>query len=191
MRKMKRILRLPSICLITAILVLSSCTQNVPEAQPIAKTETTTASASMPAPPKPAEFIISDLTITPNEVISGASVTIKVTVINIGKLSSTYEVNLKIDYAVQGTEKVTLDGGASQNVTFRVTKWTARTYSVSIDGQSGTLMVKSTPPSPVVTPPAPPLPAMDAFMKGIAFNDEAFKEAWLVMPRPPRYGPLY
>ena len=35
--------------------------------------------------------------------------------------------------------------------------------------------------------PTPPLPAMDAFMKGIAFSDWA----WKTMPRPPMYGPLY
>ena len=108
--------------------------------------------------PKPAEFIISNLTITPDEVDSGASVTIQVTVTNIGELSGTYEVNLKIDDTIEGTEKVTLDGGASQKVTFTKSKTTAKTYSVSIGELSGTFVVKSKPtPPPVVSPPPAPV----------------------------------
>ena len=45
----------------------------------------------------------------------------------------------------------------------------------------------STPtPTPVPTTP-PSLPPLDAFMKGMAFSDWA----WDIMPRPPKYGPLY
>lgn len=103
-------------------------------------------------------LVISNLTITPNEVNSGASVTIEVTVTNAGKLLGSYDVNLKIDGTVEGKEKVTLDGGASQKVTFTVSKFTPRTYSVSIGGLSGplvsgTFVVKSPPALPPTTTP--------------------------------------
>ena len=123
-----------------------------------------TAILNVVKPPKPAEFILSNLTITPNEVNSGASVTIKVTVTNIGELSGTYDVNLKIDDTAEGMEKVTLEGGASQNVTFTKLKPTAKTYSVNIGNLSGTFVVKSALlPPPVVTPP--PAPAQPYFFR--------------------------
>ncbi len=164
---MKRILWLVLVCLTTVVLVLSSCTQNAPKAQPKAETETTTAAPPTPGP-KPASFSVSGLTITPKEVTAGSSVTIEVLVTNSGELSGTYDVTLKIDETVEATEKVTLAGGASHKVTFTEAKFTAKTYSVSIDGQSGTFVVKMIPPSPVVPPPLPPL---GAFMKGIHFAD--------------------
>jgi hypothetical protein len=139
--------------------------------------------------PRPAEFIISSLTITPGEVTTGSSVTIEVLVTNTGDLSSAYDVTLNIDNAVEATEKVTLAGGASHKVAFKVTRFTARTYSVNIGGQSGSFIVQpssfpSTPPAPTQTKP---LPSLDAFMKGFSFADwnSSLKE------RPPLVGPLF
>jgi hypothetical protein len=162
------------VCLLIAVAVLSSCTQNVPEAPPEVETETTQTVTQTPPPtpePKPASFSVSGLTITPSELITGSAVNIEVLVTNTGELSGTYEVTLKIDDTIEGTEKITLEGGASHNVTFTMTKNTAKTYSVSIDDQSGTLVVKSPPPATPAPAPTPPLPSMDAFMKGIYFND--------------------
>lgn len=185
---MKRVLWLVLACLLTAVLVLGSCTQNVPEAPPEAKTETTTAASPTTPEPKPASFGISGLTITPKEVTAGSSVTIEVLVTNMGGITGTYDVTLKIDDTVESMETVTLEGTASRKVTFTVTKSTAKAYSVSINGQSGTFVVKSPPPSPVVKPPTPPLPDMDAFMKGIHFADwKSFDtpDQWRGLYRPP------
>jgi hypothetical protein len=44
------------------------------------------------------------------------------------------------------------------------------------------------PPAPVITPQVIPLAPIDAFMKGIWFNDQPWT---LDKPRPPIYGPMY
>ena len=172
------------VCLLTTVLVLSSCAKNGTEVPPIAETETTqNATPTTPSKPElqPASFSISGLTITPMEVTTGSPVIVEVLVTNSGELSGTYNVTLKIDDTVEATEKVTLAGGASQKVTFTKTKTTAKTYSLSVNGQSGTFVVKAPPPSPSIPTQTLPLPAMSAFQKGIAFA------AWLPFDAP-RYG---
>ena len=127
---MKRVLWLVSVCLLIAVLVPSSCTQKAPEAPPKAETETTkTGAQTLEA--KPASFSVSGLTITPGEVTAGSAVTIEVLVTNSGELSGTYDITLKIDNTIEGTERVTLASSASQKVTFTIIKSTAKTYSVS------------------------------------------------------------
>src|SRR5512137_313264 len=79
-------------------LVTSPSNQEAPTTTP-----KTSASSSMPSSPKPAEFIISGLTITPKEVTAGSSVGIEVLVTNMGELSGTYDVILKIDDTIEGT----------------------------------------------------------------------------------------
>jgi len=98
----------------------------------------------------PAAFTTSNLIITPAEINAGDEVTISTLVTNTGDLSGTYQVTLKIDAIVVGTSQVTLDGGASEMVTFTTTRDVAGTYSVTIDGLTGTLKVKEAaiPPSP-------------------------------------------
>jgi hypothetical protein len=166
---MKRGLWLVLVWLATIALLLSSCTQNLPE----------TPSQTQIPEQKSASFSVSGLTITPEEATVGTPATIEVLVTNTGELSGSCDVTLKIDETAEATEKVTLDGGASQRVTFTVIKSTAKTYSISINGQSGTF---------VVQPPPIPLPPLDAFMKGICFSDWGWG---LDEPRPPMYGTLY
>jgi sugar phosphate isomerase/epimerase len=189
---MKRGLPLVIVLLAISIMLFISCTQNTPEAQTKAETEITTAVAPPTTEPKveteftrtvapptyepiPASFSFSDLTITPEKVTADSPVTITILVTNTGELSGSCDVTLKIDETEEAIEKVTLEGGANQIVTFTVARSIARTYSIDINSQSGIFMVES-----------PPLPEMDAFMKGIHFND------WgLDKPRPPMLGPLY
>lgn len=126
-------------------------------------------------PPKPASFTSSNLTITPAEINSGGKVTIEVIVTNGGELSGTYDVNLKIDGTVAATENVTLAGGASQKVTFIVSKSTAKTYSVSIDDLSGTFVVKSAPPPPpVAIPPSAPKPDVSTYWGRVIWEQWGF-----------------
>jgi len=100
---------------------------------------------------RPAAFTTSDLTISPAEADIGQSVTISVLVANTGDFTGSYEVTLKIDDVAVATQDVTLAGGASQTLTFTTTKDAAGTYTVNINGLSGTLTVK-----------APPVPAKPA-----------------------------
>ena len=111
-----------------------------------------------PPPPVPAitepqsptaDFTSSSLTISPLEVDIGETVTISVFVTNTGDLEGTYKVTLKIDNIVEATEDITVAGHASRGVTFTTTKDVAGTYSVTIDGLSGTFEVKVAPPKPI------------------------------------------
>ena len=114
---------------------------------------------------KPAAFTVSALSITPQEVSIGEEVTISVSVANAGNLSSSYEVTLKIDNEVIETQEVTLAGGASDTVTFKIAEDATNTYSVNINGLSGSFVVKpaATPelepeqtPTPTPTPESTP-----------------------------------
>jgi len=72
----------------------------------------------------------------------GEEVTISVLVTNTGDLSGSYQASLNMDGTAVATEEVTLAGGASERVTFTTTQGIAGTYSVTIDGLSGTFDVK-------------------------------------------------
>lgn len=133
--------------------MLSSCAKSAPETPAKTATETTkTVSPSAPQTPvsKPASFSLSSLNITPSETTTGSPATIVALVTNDGELSGTYEVILKVDGAVEATENVTLAGGASQNVTFGISKALAKTYIISIGELSGALVVKGPPAAPWV-----------------------------------------
>ena len=119
----------------------------------------------------PAAFTASDLVISPTEVDAGESVSISVTVANTGDLADSYEVKLTIGNVVY-PETVTLAGNSSQEVAFAIAAGeVARTYEVSINGLSGTFMVKAVPipapkptpkpvPTPTPTPAPPPAPTL-------------------------------
>jgi hypothetical protein len=118
--------------------------------------------------PKPASFSLGSFTISPNEVAIGGSVTISVNVANTGEQAGDYNLTLKVDGAVEATKDITVAGGSSQNVTFTTAKDLPGTYSVDINGLSGTFVVKEAPPAPEPasstpsasepTSPAPPVP---------------------------------
>lgn len=91
---------------------------------------------------KPATFKLTNLTISPTQVLPGKSAKISVSVKNEGDISSTYTVSLKIDGITEATRDVTLAGGATQAVSFTVTKNVAQTYNVSVDGLVGSFTVK-------------------------------------------------
>ena len=102
------------------------------------------------APTRPANFTVTDLSITPQEIISGESVDVSVIVTNTGDLTGSYEVSLKINDMIVQAEEVTLDGGGSKTVSFSVTSDTIGEYNVDISGLLGTFEVKA---------PKPPAPA--------------------------------
>ena len=108
--------------------------------------------------PKPAAFSVSSLTISPNEVALGESVTISVEVANTGEEAGSYKITLKINGAAEASKEVTVNAGASQKVAFSTAKDLAGTYSVDVNGLSGKFVVMGeAQPSPA--PPAPPSPA--------------------------------
>ncbi|MFC1966545.1 Ig-like domain-containing protein [Chloroflexota bacterium] len=106
-----------------------------------------------PPPPTVTAFSISGLSVSPAEVGIGAKVTISVTAANTGNAAGSYEVTLRINGAAVETKTVTLAGGSSEKVTFTTTRDTAGTYTVDINGLSGTFKVKEAPAEEV--PPKP------------------------------------
>ena len=111
----------------------------------------------------PATFTLSSLSISPVEVNIGDEVTISLFMVNTGGKSGSYEVTLKIDGAVATTKEVTVSAGFSKEVTFTILKDIAGTYSVDVNGLTGSFTVKeketaviSTPSSDEETSPPPP-----------------------------------
>lgn len=97
-------------------------------------------------PLKPAEFVVSDLTITPEafELGEGHDIyTFKVTVdvTNIGEREGTHTVDLLIDGLDFDWRTVTLGGGESTPITFDVTSGVG-SYTVEVDGLTGSFVLK-------------------------------------------------
>jgi len=111
--------------------------------------------------PPATAFTSTKLFISPSEVNIGESVTISVEVANTGEEAGNYTVTLKIDGAVEATKNVTLNAGASEEVTFTTAKDVAGSYSVDVNGLSGSFTVKekpAPPPTPTPTPSPTPVP---------------------------------
>jgi hypothetical protein len=108
--------------------------------------------------PSPAAFSLGSLAVSPNEIAPGGTVTISVSVANTGGETGTYIVTLKIDDVVEASKEVSIDAGASQEVTFTTVRDVAKTYSVDVNGLSGTFVVKEETPAPPPAPPASPAP---------------------------------
>ncbi len=98
--------------------------------------------------PPPAAFQVSSLTVSPTAVYSGEAVNITILVTNSGGQSASYQVILNINGVAETAKEVTLDAGASPEVSFTTAKGAAGIYSVDINGATGTFEVKPRPPVP-------------------------------------------
>ena len=103
--------------------------------------------------PQAAEFRISRLSISPDEVEVDEPVTISMTVINVGVQAGDYTVSLEINGVVEDSEAVTLDGGESAEISFTVEKGVAGSYTIEVDGLTGSFTVTK-PEEPVKPKPA-------------------------------------
>jgi len=122
-----------------------------------------------PVPPvPPAAFTVSHLSISPSEVYIGERVSIRLIVANTGGESGSYEVTLKINGVVEATKEVTVYAGLSKEITFTLSKDIAGTYSVAVDGLTGSFIVKDelVPEAPEI-PPAVPKPTNWPLIGGI------------------------
>jgi len=87
----------------------------------------------------PGEFEFSDLTVEPESVPEGGSVTITVNVTNTAGVEITGTITLLVDNAKEDEESITLAGETSTIVTFTVTK-DPGDYEVSIAGYDETVI---------------------------------------------------
>jgi len=102
----------------------------------------------VPIPLKPAEFKVSDLVVSPGEVVEGEQVTVTVKVTNTGEEEGTHTVNLKIDGLVTELAEVTLEGGASTTVSFTLTE-AEGVHTVGVEELTGSFTVTSPPAAPL------------------------------------------
>lgn len=97
--------------------------------------------------PAPAAFEVSNLLVTPAEVEVGEEVRVTVDVANVGELAGNYTLSLRVNGVVESSPTITLSGGGTQKVVFRVVRDVARTYEVEIGGVSSSFTV-GRPPTP-------------------------------------------
>lgn len=85
-------------------------------------------------PPTPANFTVTSLDCSSEQVEPGQEVLVTVNVNNSGGCEGSYTLNLTINGAVEQTKTVTLAPSASDTVTFTVIKEEPGSYTISVDG---------------------------------------------------------
>ena len=95
---------------------------------------------------KPAEFTFTDLTIEPPEAAAGQSIAVSVNVTNIGEETGTHTVDLIINGIVKETKSIELLGAESKTVEFTIAESNSGSYSVEIEGLTGSFAISSAPP---------------------------------------------
>lgn len=90
-------------------------------------------------------FTISGLVISPAEASTGQTITISATITESNNISGIYEGTLKINGVVEESKSVTVGPNGSEQLTFTVTKNVAGTYSVDLDGLTGSFTVIGEP----------------------------------------------
>jgi hypothetical protein len=98
----------------------------------------------------PAEFTISDLTISPSEIEIAEQSTISAVVTNTGDVTGKTKVTLKVNGASVASKYVEVAGHDSQTVSFITVQGEAGSYTIDLDGLTGTFTVKPAPVGPVV-----------------------------------------
>jgi hypothetical protein len=139
-------------------------TYGVKAAPPVPTTTTTPTSTTTTTPtstttttmtsttPTPATFNISNLTISPENVNPGQTVTISVLAQNTGDVSGTYNVTLKINGVITDRKILNLAAQTKDTVIFTVSQDDIGEYSIDINGLAGKFTVAE---SPTTTTPAP------------------------------------
>jgi PKD repeat protein len=91
--------------------------------------------------PAAAQFTYSNLSVSPAQVNVGGTVTVQVTVRNIGDLEGSTTVDLLVNGVKEQSKAVTLAVGASTTVSFSVTKSAAVSYTVKVGDLTGSFTV--------------------------------------------------
>jgi len=97
--------------------------------------------------PTPANFSVTSLDLSSEQVEPGQEVLVTVNVTNIGGCEGSYILNLTINGAVEQTKTVTLAPLASDTVTFTVIKEEPGSYTISVNGLTKEFSVEALAPS--------------------------------------------
>jgi uncharacterized membrane protein len=110
-------------------------------AQPAVEQETATAS-----------FTTGNLVITPVEVYPGDTVTISLNALNTGEKAGSYTAELKINGTTETAQTITVEGNASKQVTFTITREEPGEYTISVNSIEGkfTVLARELPSRTVV-----------------------------------------
>lgn len=102
---------------------------------------------SIPAS-EPAEFGVSKLNVSPQEVGPGETVTLTVEVQNVGEGNGTHQLELTINGVGEQSEVLTLDGGETTSVSLFIQEELQGSYSVELGGLTGAFVVIEAEPIP-------------------------------------------
>ncbi len=98
---------------------------------------------------RPASFTVTNLSVSSEEIDLGSGVNISGLITNIGDLTGSYEISLKLDDVVVQTREVTIDGGDSEAVIFGAAPDTAGEHKAVI-GDSLVIFTVKVPEAPAV-----------------------------------------
>ena len=97
--------------------------------------------------PREAEFIISDLEISPLEVEVFEPIVVAVNVTNIGDEQGEYVGNLTVNGVLEENQTILLLAGESAIMEFTVIKEVEGTYAIEVSGLSGSIIFNTPPPT--------------------------------------------
>ncbi|MFH2111222.1 MAG: CARDB domain-containing protein [Candidatus Bathyarchaeota archaeon] len=100
---------------------------------------------TMEQPKKPAEFKLSNLAVSPTTVETGKTVTVSVTVTNVGEETGSHKAELLLDGSKVDEETVSLEGGASETVEFTGVSGGEGAHTVAVGSLSGSFTVSAPP----------------------------------------------
>jgi hypothetical protein len=90
----------------------------------------------------PPKFVNEKLIVTPVEAATGQTVSISAEMVNTGALPGKYEVKLKVNGVIEGTQAIELDRDQRQTVVFNFKKDTPGVYSINVEGQTAKLVIR-------------------------------------------------
>jgi len=96
--------------------------------------------------PKPASFVISDLTINPAEADLGEPITIGLNITNIGETEGAYVANLTVNNQFRENQTVAVLASESKRIEFTVTETAEGNYTVRIGELQGRYQIKAALP---------------------------------------------
>ena len=100
--------------------------------------------------PEGATLTFGSMNISPSEVNVGETVTITVLVSNNSDVAGSGEAVLKVNGVVEAAKGVTVGAGKSESVSFTVSKDSAGTCSVDVNGITKSFLVKKVPATPII-----------------------------------------
>jgi hypothetical protein len=91
---------------------------------------------------RPADFKLSNITLSSREILSGETITASIDINNQGDLSGNYTANLKINNTMAQTKSIVLSGGSGDKVSFTFVPDAVGEYQISIGDMPATFVVK-------------------------------------------------